>query len=300
MAPSIAQPGISYRSNVSLYDERNPKDPMALARRIQFQIVEFWHAVVGPEWGSDGRLEGDYLHHVNLVVHGTARLKWKGQWFSLRPGFAYWFPANTPTARDCPDLYETYYLKFRCEWFTGVDFLVDWPGRKLLELGPWNPAEWIHDWTEPLGLNACIRLQAQLAHWMTAAIPDLEDLVGRHVEGRARFKPALSLMEQSLNANLRMSEVAAAQGTTVHAFSVAFRRSFGLSPKAYFNRKLNQEILRWITDTNTPAKDVGEHFGFSDEYYFNRFFTKMNGIPPLRFRKRELARRAPLSKAASS
>jgi AraC family transcriptional activator of pobA len=76
---------------------------------------------------------------------------------------------------------------------------------------------------------------------------------------------------------------------TLHGFSMAFRRVFGLSPKAYFNRRLNEEILRCVTDTGISMTQIATRFGFSDEYYFNRFFTKMNGIAPLRYRKRKLS-----------
>lgn len=262
---------------------------MALARQLHFPIVEFHHAVVGPEWGSGGRLESDYLHHVNLVIGGEAWLWRDGKRFTLRPGFAYLLPGNLPARRECPNYYETFYFKFRCEWFAGVDFLLDWPGRAFCQLGPWNSADWKAEWMGTPTVNACMRLQAQLMRWIADAVPDLESIVERHVEAHARFEAAVALMDARLNAGLRMSEVAAAQGVSVHAFSMAFRRVFGLSPKAYFNRKLNEAILRWVTDTDMSMKRIGEQFGFSDEYYFNRFFTKMNGLPPLRYRRRKRA-----------
>jgi AraC-like DNA-binding protein len=291
MEPGASQEKISYRLNDALVAEGGGDDPLAWARRVQFPIVEFRHAIVGPEWGSAGRMEGDYVHHVNLVVRGEARLWQKGEMFVLKPGYAYWLPGNVPARRECPEIYETFYFKFRCEWFPGVDFLLDWPDREFRVLGRWDPAEWVADWTLPLSVNACIRLQSQLARWIADAVPDLGGIVQRHVDGHARFESALALMDSRLNAHLRMSEIASAQGMSVHAFSMAFRRAFGLSPKAYFNRKLNGEVLRWVTDTDLPVNQIGERFGFADEYYFSRFFTKMNGLPPLRYRKRKLARR---------
>lgn len=278
---------IAYRLNEPVLLQGAPEDPMSLASRLQFPIVDFRHAVVGPEWGSEGRVEGDYLHHINLVVRGEARLWREGRVMTLQPGYAYWLPANFPSRRECPEVYETFYFKFRCEWFPGVDFLMDWPEREFRVLGPWEPSEWIQDWTMPPSVNACLKLQAQLVRWIADAVPNLGEIVQRHVDAHARFESALGFMDSHLNAQLRMSEVASAHGVSLHAFSMAFRRLFGLSPKAYFNRKLNKEILRFVTDTDTPIHQIGTHFGFSDEYYFNRFFTKMNGLPPLRYRKRK-------------
>ena len=44
-----------------------------------------------------------------------------------------------------------------------------------------------------------------------------------------------------------------------------------------------------MSDTNTvelePAlKEIAEKLRFSDEYYFSRFFQRLNGSPPLRYR----------------
>ncbi|MEK0445427.1 MAG: hypothetical protein RLZZ399_748 [Verrucomicrobiota bacterium] len=290
MKSSDSKHPIIYRQNSPIFTEGEGCTPMALAARLHFPIVEFHHALVGPEWGSEGRLESDYLHHVNLVVGGEAWLWRGGKRFDLKPGFAYLLPGNLPARRECPEYYETFYLKFRCEWFAGVDFLLDWPEREHCVLGPWDPQEWRAEWSEPLTVNACMRMQAQLVRWIAEAVPDLGAIVRRHVDGHARFEAALGLMDARLDARLRMSEVAAAQGVGVHAFSMAFRRVFGLSPKAYFNRKLNEAILRRVTDTDVSMSRIGEHFGFSDEYYFNRFFTKMNGLSPLRYRKRKQSR----------
>jgi hypothetical protein len=189
--------------------------------------------------------------------------------------------------RECPELYETYYLKFRCEWFSGVDFLLDWPERDFKLLGSWDFREWAADWAKPLDVNASMRLQSQLMRWLAGAVPDLGGILQRHIDAHAHFEKALALMDSQLGATLRMSEVAAAQGMTLHGFSMAFRRVFGLSPKAYFNRRLNEEIIRCVIDTGVSMTQIATRFGFSDEYYFNRFFTKMNGIAPLRYRKRK-------------
>jgi AraC-like DNA-binding protein len=70
---------------------------------------------------------------------------------------------------------------------------------------------------------------------------------------------------------------------------MAFGRHFGVAPKTYLNRRLNEEILRTLAESDASMREIAERFGFNDEYYFNRFFKKMNGRPPLRFRHKFLA-----------
>jgi hypothetical protein len=59
---------IASRQNAPIFFKGDGRSSMALVRRLHFPIVEFHHAVVGSERGSEGRLESDYLAHVNLVV----------------------------------------------------------------------------------------------------------------------------------------------------------------------------------------------------------------------------------------
>lgn len=291
MKRSTPKEVILYRLNESLFQEDGDSDPMAWAQQLSFPIVGFRHAIVGPEWSTGNQVENDYLHHINLVVGGAARLRREGRVFDLTPGFAYWLPGNWPAQRECAQTYETYYLTFRCEWFSGVDLLLDWADRDFKVVGPWDPSVWTSDWTVPLSLNASMRLQSQLVRWIADAVPDLREIIRLHVVAHSRFAASLAFMEKELSAQLRMSNVAAVQGLSTHAFSMAFSRLFGVAPKTYLNRRLNEKVLQTLTESDVSMREIAERFGFNDEYYFNRFFKKMNGQSPSRFRQKVLAQR---------
>ena len=68
------------------------------------------------------------------------------------------------------------------------------------------------------------------------------------------------------------------------AFAAAFSRSTGASPNEYLQRRLNQEAVRWVMNSELKMKEIAEKLRFNDEYYFSRFFQKQNGSPPLRYR----------------
>ena len=71
----------------------------------------------------------------------------------------------------------------------------------------------------------------------------------------------------------------------LHAFSMTFSRSVGMSPKAYLNRRLNQEAIKLLIRSDAPVKEVAFKLGFADEFYFSRFFKKLNGTPPAPYRR---------------
>lgn len=280
-----------FRQHETLASEPSLAAPMSMARGLRFEIIGLHYADVGPEWSSQGRAECDALHHINLVCSGTASVTLDGKELKLRPGQAYWFPGNTPMIRQCSRRYEVLYLMFRCEWHPGIDLLLDWPKRRPVCLGAWNQKEWQTAWRtgRPPTANTCLRLQSQLGLWISQAVPDLDKIISRHLQIHARFKDALSHIGQHLGARLLIADVAKAHGTTLHAFSLAFARALGLSPKAYVNRCLNEAIIRQLINTGNPLKQIAAELGFADEQYFSRFFTKMNGVPPARYRQRLLS-----------
>ncbi|MCX6972432.1 MAG: helix-turn-helix domain-containing protein [Verrucomicrobia bacterium] len=66
---------------------------------------------------------------------------------------------------------------------------------------------------------------------------------------------------------------------------MSFARDTGFSPKSYLNRRLNQEACHYMSGTDLPIKEVARKFRFADEYYFSRFFYKMNGMRPGKYRQ---------------
>jgi AraC-like DNA-binding protein len=49
---------------------------------------------------------------------------------------------------------------------------------------------------------------------------------------------------------------------------------------------LNQEALQLVISTDLKLKEIVERLRFTDEFYFSRFFQKLNGVSPSRYRAR--------------
>jgi AraC-like DNA-binding protein len=259
---------------------------LELLAPLRFPLVGFYYGEVGAEWSSEGRLESDYMHHIEIALAGRRQIVFRGEVMEVKPGMAYWFPGNTPLERRCDDQCKVLFLKFRCEWLPGVDPLLDWPERRPVLIGPCDLGYWLA-WLKPKHNPSCSRLlelQARVSEWVATVIPGLEGVIRSHLQTHARFQPVFSLIEDKLGANLRVEELAKAHGTSVHAFSMAFTRDTGMSPKAYVKRRLNQEAIQLLTNTELKLKQVADRLSFCDEYHFSRFFTKANGVPPSRYR----------------
>lgn len=277
----------TYRALAPLVTKLTCATQLERAAHLRFNIVGLYHSTVGPTWSSHGQEQSDFFHYVHFACGGRARIFHRGQPLELLPGFAYWMAGNTPVVRDAASRYEHYVLKFRCELIPGADLLLDWPERKPVRLGPWSRDQWEDEWLQSkFTTNVILALHGQLRLWLAEAFPDLDRIIDYHYETFARFERALDLLEQRLGADLRIQELARAHGTSLHAFSMAFERSIGLSPKAYLNRRLNQEACALLFNTDWRIKEIARKLSFADEFYFSRFFSKMNGISPRRYRQR--------------
>lgn len=259
-----------------------------LATGFRVHLLGLYYAEFGLDWSSGGKLETDYLHHVDLALSGRRQVVHGARLLEIEPGMAYFLPANTPVERHCQREGDVLYLKFRCEWLPGVDPLLDWPERTPTRLGPFDRKEWQALLTPRrcANVNALVGLHATLCGWLARFLPPLDALLERHLETHARFTPVFRLVEQKLGADLRISELAATYGTSLHAFSMAFSSGTRLSPKEYLNRRLNQEALQLVIGSDLKIKEIAARLRFTDEFYFSRFFLKLNGVSPSLYRAR--------------
>lgn len=274
--------------------ERGTHAGLWKARRLQFPVIRCHACAAGPDWDSAGRAGGDYLHHIDIVTAGRAQVIHDGRLLTLEPGHAYFLPGNVPLVRRCKRFYAVYYVAFRCEWFPGVDVLLDWPDRRPVCLGRWNAEDWADDFRpgRTPSLNTLIRLQSQIGLWVASVVPDFDAVLARHIHIHSQFERVFDHVERHLRADLRVASLARIHGKSLHAFSVAFTRALGIGPKKYIDRRLNEEIIRRLVNTDAAVRRIAIDLGFADEYSFNRYCSRMNGMPPSRYRRNFIGERA--------
>ena len=257
-----------------------------LAERFRMHLVGMYSTTVGREWDSGGKSESDVVHHINVNLSGRRQVICHGRTYDLGPGEAWFLPANTPVERRCDETCEVVFFKFFCECLPGVDPLLDWKDREPRRMRSIDVAEW-RTWLEndkSLGIASILGLRGRLMWWMVQTIPELDEVIELHLAGHSRFSEVFQHIEEHLGADLRLSDLAEVYGISPGAFAAAFTRSTGVSPKEYLNRRLNQEAIRWVINSDLKMKEIAEKLYFNDEYYFSRFFQKHNGTPPLRYR----------------
>jgi len=145
------------------------------------------------------------------------------------------------------------------------------------ETGP--PAQWLED------------MQTHLRHAFYALVSWLVMSYGRRLVDEPRRRPALKrfhrfkeLVEQHFADWKRIGAYAAEMGCTERSLTRAVLDAEGISAKEYVSRRLSLEAKRLLIHTDWPAAVIADRLGFKEATHFSKFFRRMAGCTPQRFR----------------
>lgn len=82
-----------------------------------------------------------------------------------------------------------------------------------------------------------------------------------------------------------VDDYAAALGFSRERLGSAIYRATGLSPQAYIHREILSDARDLLLKSSLQVSEISFLLGFQDPGYFNRFFTRHEGISPGRYRR---------------
>lgn len=97
----------------------------------------------------------------------------------------------------------------------------------------------------------------------------------------ARFR---ALVERRYREGLPMEGLAAELGVTLGQLREACRKVAATSPHRLVQDRVMLEARRALLYSNMTVAEVGYHVGFDDPAYFSRFFAKLEGCSPRKYR----------------
>lgn len=98
-------------------------------------------------------------------------------------------------------------------------------------------------------------------------------------------KEALVYVEQHLQEQLSMAEVAGLIHLNASYFSVLFKEQTGVPFSEYVSRLRVQRAKEMLLQTRMSIGEIGERVGYRTDKYFIRVFKSLEGISPSRYRQ---------------
>jgi AraC-like DNA-binding protein/uncharacterized RmlC-like cupin family protein len=99
---------------------------------------------------------------------------------------------------------------------------------------------------------------------------------------------SINFMQDNLHKPLSLQEIAKKINLSPSHFSYIFRHKTGFSPIEYFNHLKMQKACQYLLFTDMRVKEISDHVGLADPYYFSRLFSKLMGISPMEYRTKRL------------
>ncbi|MCC5639539.1 AraC family transcriptional regulator [Nostoc sp. CHAB 5844] len=134
---------------------------------------------------------------------------------------------------------------------------------------------------ESLKTTLCIHL---LKHHSIASnkVPQLSNNKGLSPR---KLRQAISYIQDNLERDLTLVEIAAVVGMSMYHFSRLFKQSTGLAPHQYVMNSRISKAKKLLTGTEKTIEQISEQVGFQSQSHFTNVFRKFMGITPKAYRE---------------
>ena len=243
---------------------------------IQFRGI----TKMGTEW-SFQKVTSQF-DRLYFIIDAEAYLENEQGSCVLRPGYMYLIPAYSCHNFVCTKSIYKYCIHFNIELIAGLD-LLGLLYHSVQEL-PYSQEllDQLLVVEKSTSLKDIIHLRAmlwQVVYKFIAEVAYDTDYEGV-VNGFMRQANVLQYVSTHLNATLRIQDIASALNITARQLSRTFQQDTGRSLKKHIEQMLIQKACHLLRNTSLSICQISNDLGFSDPYYFSRFFKKrMNMFP---------------------
>lgn len=229
------------------------------------------------------------FNRMYFVIDGEVQLENAHRKWTLHPGHIYLIPATSCYTYSCSRYIHKFYIHFNLELLPGVDLFS--PLHHFLDLScPTDLFDTIFSELKSESLSGLFHLKSilwEIIHtFYVNEIKDTDYL--QHFKGFYRQKVLLTYLSAHLHAGLRIQDIAKDLNLPEHQLSRSFRKDTGQGLKEYMEKLLLQKAHHLLLHTHMPVYAISEELGFSDPFYFSRFFKKAENLSPREYRKQRI------------
>jgi AraC family transcriptional regulator len=102
--------------------------------------------------------------------------------------------------------------------------------------------------------------------------------------GKSRFKPVLDHIEDTLESDTSLSDLAAITGLSVSHFSHAFNAAYGVAPHRYILQRRIDKAKMLLVNSDFTIAAISSRVGFSSQSRFTQIFSRQTGFTPSAYR----------------
>ncbi len=96
---------------------------------------------------------------------------------------------------------------------------------------------------------------------------------------------SVQYMHDNIKKDLSLKDIASRSSLSPSRFSLLFKQHYQTSPIDYFIKLRMQRACQYLLTSQMKVREVAEHLGYDDPYYFTRLFSRIVGMSPTKYRK---------------
>ncbi len=226
------------------------------------------------------------FNRLYFIIEGEIYLENEHGRQTLFPGHMYLIPAFSCYTYGCPKSIRKFYMHFNMELLPGVDLFSRLETIRQLPFDDFL-LETILTELKKESLSGLLHLKSiiwQVLYEFFLHAANNADYLERF-KGFFRQKQVLEYLSANLHAGLRIPDISNDLHIPRHILSRTFRQDTGQGLKEYMELLLLQKARNLLLHTSMPIFEIAETLGFSDPFYFSRFFKKTEHISPREYRQ---------------
>lgn len=103
-----------------------------------------------------------------------------------------------------------------------------------------------------------------------------------------RLRHVMDFIEENIDAELGLSDIAQVAGFSDYHFSRMFKISTGLPPHRYVMERRIERAKELLSNGNMSIGEISVRLGFGDQSHLTTVFKRLAGVTPKKFRERSL------------
>ncbi len=107
-----------------------------------------------------------------------------------------------------------------------------------------------------------------------------------HSVGNNQLRPAIDFINENLDQDLKLAEIAAVVNMSQFYFARMFKQLIGISPHQYVVQRRMERAQQLLTKSQLSVAEVALRVGFSNQSHFTVQFRKATGTTPKGYRDR--------------
>ena len=268
-----------------------------IVTNLQTKIIDGARTLCGSEWAGNGKIVfNDPFGRLYWIEKGRGEVNFlSGQRFNLSPGCLFVIPPLNPARYKAYGEMILYWLHFRADIFSSLDFFSVVNIRKEIKLSGKDGIDKVF-WRKLLNcyqsdkISELLAADIMLRRMLAIFAKTITDVDSGVLNSLRRLEPVLHFISKNIEKKFSLSDLVELLPMNKAYFSSFFTKAIGLSPLEFINGMKVKKAQFLLLQTRMGLKEIGSQLGFRDYYYFSRVFKKHVGISPKYYRQQEAAR----------